>query len=120
MTPERAAGLWEEKMVPLREQKGKLLMSPGCADSGLEWCDRFIELVTANGQAPDLQAVHFYAAGTGSSSAAIAYLNGRRARWPGMDVVVLEIASIDRSQEEVYKFTAEVTNWMDETNWIKE
>jgi hypothetical protein len=34
--------------------------------------------------------------------------------------VVSEIASISRDKKEVFEFTAQVTNWMDECPWVYE
>lgn len=73
ITPEKAAEMWMDKMVPLRKEKGKKFVSPGCAsDAGGEaWLQEFMDIVCEKGEAPDYLGVHYYGA---NAQAAIEYL----------------------------------------------
>jgi len=119
ITPEQAAEIWMEKMVPLRKGKGKKIIGPGCAsDSGGEvWLDEFMARVQAMGEPPDYLGVHYYGS---DESAAIHYIKKMHNKYPELQVVVSEIASISRSKKEVFDFTAHLANWMDECPWIFE
>lgn len=44
----------------------------------------------------------------------------RHKKYPEYLVVVSEIASISRDKKEVFAFTAQVANWMDECPWVPE
>lgn len=44
----------------------------------------------------------------------------RHHKYPAYPVVVSEIASISRDKKEVFAFTAQVANWMDQCPWIFE
>lgn len=44
----------------------------------------------------------------------------RHSKYPEYPVVVSEIASICRDKESVFRFTAQVANWMDECPWVFE
>ena len=59
---QEAANLWVEKMVPLRKDKGKKLVSPGCASdpAGEEWLDGFMKAVEAANEPPDYLSLHYY------------------------------------------------------------
>jgi len=75
ITPEKAAEMWEEKMVPLRKgkEKGKKLVGPGCAsDAGGEtWLDEFMRRVREKGEPPDYLGLHYYGP---DGAAAIQYI----------------------------------------------
>lgn len=59
---QEAANLWVEKMVPLRKDKGKKLVSPSCASdpAGEEWLDGFMKAVEAANEPPDYLSLHYY------------------------------------------------------------
>lgn len=44
----------------------------------------------------------------------------RHRKYPEYPVVVSEIACTSRDKKEVFTFTAQVTNWMDECPWVFE
>ena len=44
----------------------------------------------------------------------------RHQKYPRYSIVVSEIASTSRDAKEVFAFTAEVANWMDQCPWILE
>ncbi len=44
----------------------------------------------------------------------------RHSKYPEYPVVVSEIASISRDKKDVFRFTAQVANWMDECPWVFE
>ena len=114
--PERAADVWMKQMVPLRQQKGKKLVSPSCAndDGGQAWIANFLGRVS--GEPPDYLGLHYY--GT-DGNAAIQFLEDMHRKHP-YPVIVTEIASIARDDDNVRGFTAHLVNWMDETDWIFE
>jgi len=61
--------------------------------------------------------LHYY--GTNGWDA-IGYLQMMHEKFPNQPVIVSEIASIHRNYNDVLGFTAQVTIWMDETEWIFE
>ncbi|KAL3420597.1 hypothetical protein PVAG01_07042 [Phlyctema vagabunda] len=116
ISPERAAQVWLDMMVPIQEQ-GKKISSPGCAsDAGGEaWLDEFLDRV--KGHLPDYLNLHYYGA---DADAAIEYLEKMHNKYPLLPVIVSEIASISRDMGEVHAFTKILANWMDGTAWIFE
>jgi hypothetical protein len=44
----------------------------------------------------------------------------RHNKYPEIPVAVSEIASISRNRQEVFAFTAQVANWMDQCPWVFE
>ena len=117
ISPERAAEVWRNKMLPLRRNKGKKLVSPSCASdpNGQKWIADFMRRVEDH--PPDFLGVHYY--GT-NSKAAIDFIEDLHKKHPKQRVMVTEIASISRNREEVFEFTAKLCNWMDKTDWIFE
>jgi len=117
ISPERAVDVWIEKMLPLREKKGKKLVSPSCASdpAGQAWIDNFMKGVASN--PPDYLGLHYY--GT-DGNAAVEYLKSMHDKYPQQPIIVSEIASIARQKNDVLGFTAQLVNWMDETPWIFE
>lgn len=117
ITPEKAAEAWEKQMQPLRTDKGKKLVSPCCASDprGEAWLADFMKRVADN--PPDYLGLHYY--GT-NGDGAIEYIKSMHEKYPDLPVIVTEIASISRRKDEVYAFTAQLANWMDETDWIFE
>ena len=73
ITPQQAADIWVEKMVPLRKEKGKRFVSPGCASDpgGEAWLDEFMKKVEVWKEPPDYIGLHYYGP---DGSAAIAYI----------------------------------------------
>lgn len=116
ISPERAADVWMKQMVPLRQQKGKKLVSPSCAsdDGGNAWIADFLGRVSS--EPPDYLGLHYYGA---NGNAAIQFLEDMHRKHP-YPVIVTEIASIARDDDNVRGFTAQLVNWMDDTNWIFE
>lgn len=92
-------------------------MGPSCAGdaAGEAWLAEFMAGV--KGEEPDFLGLHYY--GT-EAEAAIRYIEEMHAKYPGLPVIVSEIACISRRKEEVFAFTARVANWMDETEWVFE
>jgi hypothetical protein len=112
-----AADAWLTQMVPLRTEQGKKLVGPSCAsdEGGEKWLAEFMARV--KGAGPDFLGLHYY--GT-QAEGAIRYVEEMHGKYPGLPVIVSEIACISRKREEVYEFTAKVANWMDETEWVFE
>ena len=104
-------------MLPLRQHKGKKLVSPSCASDaqGQAWIHDFMHRVADH--PPDYLGLHFY--GT-EAKAAIDFIEDMHKRYPKCHVMVTEIASVSRSHSDVVQFTARLANWMDETPWIFE
>lgn len=73
ISPEEAAQIWMDKIVPLRKVKGKKIIGPGCAsDSGGEvWLEKFMEEVESKNEAPDYLSLHYYGP---DGTAAIQYI----------------------------------------------
>lgn len=115
ISADKAAEAWKEKMLPLRKEKGKKIVSPSCASdpAGREWIHRWMELVcTEESGGPDFLGLHWY--GT-SADEFIKYLQGMHERYPDIPVIVSEFASVSRDRDEVMEFSAKAVNWMDET-----
>lgn len=117
ITPQVAADHWNSQMLPLRKNKGKKLVSPSCSNdaNGQKWIEEFMHLVAAN--PPDYLGLHYY--GTNGNDA-MNYLKSMHAKFPHQPVIVSEIASISRNYADVLGFTAQLCNWMDETDWVFE
>ncbi|KAE9364572.1 glycoside hydrolase family 128 protein [Stipitochalara longipes BDJ] len=117
--PQKAAEMWKEKMVPLRKEKGKKIVGPGCASDpgGDAWLDDFMKRVQELGEPPNYLGLHYYGPDGG---AAISYIEKMHQKYPEYPVVVSEIASISRDKKEVFAFTAQVANWMDECPYVFE
>ena len=117
ISPERAAQVWRDKMLPLRKNKGKKLVSPSCASdpAGQKWIADFMHRIAEH--PPDFLGVHYY--GTDSKHA-VDFIEDLHKKFPKPKVFVTEIASISRNRKEVFEFTARLCNWMDKTDWIFE
>ncbi|KAL9597560.1 MAG: hypothetical protein Q9219_005062 [cf. Caloplaca sp. 3 TL-2023] len=117
ITPQHAADIWRTKMLPLRQHKGKKLVSPSCASDpkGQEWINDFMHRVAEH--PPDFLGLHYY--GT-EAKGAIDYIEMMHRKHPKQHVMVTEIASISRNHHDVMQFTAKLCNWMDQTPWIFE
>lgn len=66
---------------------------------------------------PDFLGMHYY--GTQGSDAK-KYIEDLHNKFPGPKIIVSEIASIHRSEADVFGFTIDMCNWMDEKDWIFE
>jgi len=117
ITPEVAAQHWNSQMLPLRHNKEKKLVSPSCASdaAGQAWIEKFMSLVGAN--RPDYLGLHYY--GT-DGNAAITFIESMHKKFPNHPIIVSEIASTSRTYADVLAFTAQVANWMDDTEYIYE
>ncbi len=118
VTPAEAATLWRAQMVGvLRAAKGKTLVGPACAsdDPGAAWLADFMGRL-APPERPDFLGLHWYGADAG---AARAYLTRMHEAY-GLPVVVSEIACTDGDARRVARFTADMANWMDATDWVVE
>ncbi|KAL8954577.1 MAG: hypothetical protein Q9183_007038, partial [Haloplaca sp. 2 TL-2023] len=60
ISPQRAAEVWHNKMLPLRRNKGKKLVSPSCANdaNGQKWIQDFMHRVADH--PPDFLGLHYY------------------------------------------------------------
>ncbi|MCJ1317934.1 hypothetical protein MMC15_003261 [Xylographa vitiligo] len=116
ISAEHAADVWHNQIVPLREQKGKQLVSPSCSndDAGQAWIADFMERVSD--KAPDYLGLHYY--GT-DGNAAIQFLEGMHSKY-SQPIIVSEIASIDRDGASVLGFTSQLANYMDGADWVYE
>ncbi|KAH8591100.1 glycosyl hydrolase catalytic core-domain-containing protein [Bisporella sp. PMI_857] len=119
ISPEKAAEIWNEKVVPLRKENGKKIIGPGCASDtiGEKWLEDFMEMVKNAGEPPDYLSLHYYGP---DGTAAISYIKKMHNKYPDFPVVVSEIASNSRDKKDVFAFTAQLANWMDECPWIFE
>jgi len=117
VTAADAAKAWMAQMVPLRRDKRVKIVGPSCAsdEAGGKWLGEFMDLVKS--AEPDYLGVHYY--GT-EADAAIKYIEEMHATYPGLPIVVSEIACISRDKKEVFEFTAKLANWMDEREWVFE
>lgn len=117
ITPEKAANIWKDKMLPLRSKRGKKLVSPSCASdpAGKDWIHKWMKLVEKN--PPDYLGLHYY--GT-NGNAMIEYVKSMHERYPKIPIIVSEWASISRNYNDVLGFTIQVANWLDEKDWIFE
>ncbi|KAF4632189.1 hypothetical protein G7Y89_g5934 [Cudoniella acicularis] len=117
ISPEQAAEKWNSQMLSLRRDKGKKLVSPSCSNdsNGQAWLASFMNLVSAN--PPDYLGLHYY--GTNGNDA-IAFIQSMHAKYPNHPIIVSEIASISRAYADVLEFTAQLANWMDETDFVFE
>ena len=114
---QRAVDEWFDKVIPLRAQKGKKLVSPSCSNdaAGQAWIADFMNRTSSN--PPDYIGLHYY--GT-DGNAAISFFQDMHAKYPNQPIIVSEIASIARDHPSVLGFTAQLANWMDNTDWIFE
>ncbi|KAI1097599.1 glycoside hydrolase family 128 protein [Jackrogersella minutella] len=117
ITPEQARDIWYNQMLPLRKNKGKKLGSPAVAsdDNGQKWIEKFMSLVSKD--PPDFLCLHYY---SNNANDAIKYIENMHNKWPKHQVMVTEIACIDRNYHAVLVFTVQVCNWMDSQGWIFE
>lgn len=117
ISPSHAADIWFRKMVPLRQTRGKQLVSPSCASdaAGQTWIADFMHRVSSH--PPDFLGLHYY--GT-DGNAAIQYLEAMHRQYPNQPIIVSEIASLHRTYLDVLGFTAQLANFMDATPWIIE
>lgn len=87
------------------------MVSPACASDakGQIWIGEFLDLVKEEGEGemPDFLGVHYYGA---IGEEAVKFLEGLHERFPGLRVVVSEIACTSRVYEDVVKFTAQLCN----------
>lgn len=112
-----AADIWHKQMVPLRQHKGKKLVSPSCASdpAGSAWIEDFMNRV--KDAKPDYLGLHYY--GT-EVKAAKEFIENKHKKWPNIPIIVSEIASISRDGKSVVEFTKQMANWMDDEKWIFE
>ncbi|KAJ9620957.1 hypothetical protein H2203_007543 [Taxawa tesnikishii (nom. ined.)] len=117
ITPERAADVWNQQMLPLRWNQGKKLVGPSCSNDqiGQDWINRWMQLVAAN--PPDYLGLHYY--GT-DGNAMIAFLQQMHERYPNVPIIVSEWASISRNYMDVLGMTVQLANFMDGQDWIFE
>jgi hypothetical protein len=59
---DEAASLWLEKIVPIRKEKNKKLVTPGCASdpAGEAWLQQFLGRIEAVNEPPDYLSLHYY------------------------------------------------------------
>ncbi|KAF2108437.1 hypothetical protein BDV96DRAFT_259795 [Lophiotrema nucula] len=118
ISPQQAADYWHNQVVPqLRNERGKQLVSPSCASdpAGQQWIGDFMNLVQDS--PPDFLGLHWYGTSTDECKG---YISSSHDRFPNLKIIVSEIASISRDGGEVYQFTKDICNWMDDTEYIFE
>lgn len=117
ISPEEAAKIWNDQILPLRTQHHKRLVSPSCASdpAGIAWIKKWMNLVAKN--PPDYLGLHWY--GT-KGDEMIKYLETTHKEYPHQPIIVSEWASISRSYPDVLGLTVQLANWMDNTPWIAE
>jgi hypothetical protein len=116
-SPELAADKWRSQMIPLRNEKGKQLVSPSCSndENGQAWLADFLSRV--GDCPPDYIGLHYY--GTNGNDA-IAFIESMHNKYPDHPIIVSEIASISREYNDVLGFTTQLANWMDGTDYVFE
>lgn len=114
VSPEDAANMWFSHMVPLRQQRGKKLIGPSVAndDAGQRWLSQFMSLI--GNQKPTYLGLHVYET---DGNRAIGYMQNMYRKY-GLPLYITEIASIHRNYVDVLYFTAQVTRWMDNTDYV--
>jgi hypothetical protein len=117
ISAQHAADLWHRQMVPLRKSKGKKLVSPSCSNdqAGQAWIADFMGRV--RNSPPNYLGLHYY--GT-KGSEAIGFIQSMHKKFPKQKVIVSEIACISRNYHDVLNFTVQVTNWLDQQDWVAE
>jgi len=117
ISPELAAQKWNKQVIHLRRDHGKKIVSPSCASDppGTEWLKQFMFLISDN--PPDYVGVHYYGTVVDECKK---YIQSIHELYLGIPLIVSEIASISRDKDEVYEFTKEMANWLDETEYIFE
>lgn len=117
ITPEEAATIWNDQVLPLRMKHGKHLASPSCASdqAGTDWIHKWMSLVAKD--PPGYLGLHW--CGT-KGDEMIKHLQPMHAQYPKQPIIVSEWASISRNYNDVLHFTVQLANWMDETGWIAE
>ncbi|KAF4553568.1 Glycosyl hydrolase catalytic core domain-containing protein 5 [Elsinoe fawcettii] len=113
-SPEEAANLWRQHMLPLRNKRNRIV-TPSCASdpAGTAWIRRFMDL-TRDAQ-PDFIGVHWYGERADDMRA---YLQDIHNSYPNIPICVTEWACIARDGNTVVDFTIDMCNWMDNTTWI--
>ena len=114
ISPEHAANVWKNQMLPLRRNHGKKLVSPSCSNDqrGQNWINRWMQLVAGN--PPDYLGLHYY--GT-DGNAMIRYIQQMHQQHSGIPIIVSEWASTSRNYNDVLGMTIQLANWMDGTDW---
>ncbi|KAF2184862.1 glycoside hydrolase family 128 protein [Zopfia rhizophila CBS 207.26] len=118
ISPQKAADYWRNQVVPaLRNERKKQLVSPSCASdpAGQQWISDFMSLI--QDALPDYLGLHWY--GT-SSDECKQYISNMHDKFPGLKIIVSEIASISRDYEQVHAFTRDMCNWMDGVDFVVE
>jgi hypothetical protein len=106
------------QVIPnLRNQRHKKLVSPSCASdpAGQKWISEWMNLVRDH--PPDYLGLHWYGTQTDEAKK---YITDMHNKFPGHKVIVSEIASISRDSNEVHRFTQDMCNWLDGTDYIFE
>lgn len=106
-TPQQAADVWTRDVIPLRQKKHCRLCSPSCANDpkGQNWLKDWMNIVRGRNQMPDFIGVHWYGE---SADDCKKFLEGIHNQWPGIPIMVTEIASISRDYNSVLHFTADM------------
>jgi hypothetical protein len=122
ITPDKAVEEWLGKIVPLRKERGCKIVGPACASdaAGTAWLDSFMALLKekeGGNEMPDFLGLHYYGP---VAEAAIAYFQERHAKYPDHEVNISEVACISRDPGEVWKFSKEVVEWAERTEWVEE
>lgn len=123
MSPEDACDLFEQYLVPLKDQSGWKIIgaSTNGAANGLDWTKEFKSLCPDVYQKIDFDSVHFY--GTDPAKA-IAYFE----KWHetfGKPLYITETAcmnydgSADPNLGQAYAFVKQVNDWAQKTSWVK-
>ncbi|TPX07329.1 uncharacterized protein E0L32_010751 [Thyridium curvatum] len=116
-SPQQAAQLWRQKMLPLRRGHGNVkLVGPSCAsdDAGHKWLREFMGAI--GGDKPDFLGCHWYGTDAGACKK---YLEGLHNEFK-LPLFVSEIASISRDGNQVNAFTADMADWMDHQGFVEE
>lgn len=115
VSPQDAARMWFSHMIPLRQQTGKKLVGPGIANDagGQRWLESFMSLI--GDQRPDYLGLHVYDT---DGNRAIQYMRDMYQKYR-LPLYITEIASVHRNYRDVLYFTAQLTNWMDNTPWVE-
>ena len=117
ITAEHAADVWHQKMLPLRNDKGKKLVSPSCSNdnAGQAWIEDFMGRI--QDAMPDYLGLHYYG---DDGNAAQQFIEDMHGKWPEIPVIVSEIACVSRDGNAVVEFSKQLANWMDGQDFVFE
>ncbi|KAI1504557.1 glycosyl hydrolase catalytic core-domain-containing protein [Biscogniauxia marginata] len=116
-----AASLWSQ-LVQLRKSHGVKLVSPACTSdpASKSWLSDFMGRVGGDGK-PDYIGLHYYTSASNPCDQEIAYAQSyikEQYTTYNIPVIISEISSTSRSEEDAKKFVEAMASWMDKQDYI--